>query len=65
METQIKQIREHLKRFKSITSWDAIKKYRATRLSAIIFRLREQGMNIESKRESGNGKQWVRYALKK
>lgn len=40
---------EHLKKNKSITSWDAIQLYRATRLSAIIFNLRKRGMNIRTR----------------
>ena len=31
---------EHLKENGSITSWEAIQKYRATRLSAIIYNLK-------------------------
>ena len=41
----------HLIEKGSITSWEAIKEYGATRLSAIIFRLRhERGMNISNER---------------
>ena len=32
---------EHLKKFGSITSWEAIELYGATRLSDIIFKLRK------------------------
>lgn len=39
---------EHLKNHGSITSLEAIDMYGATRLSAIIFRLRGQGYNIET-----------------
>ena len=38
--SQIDAIKRHLKTKKSITSWEAIEKYGATRLSAIIYRLR-------------------------
>ena len=38
----------HLIEKGSITSWEAIQLYGATRLSAIIFNLRKRGMNIES-----------------
>lgn len=31
---------EHLKKHKAITSWEAIEKFGATRLSAIIYNLR-------------------------
>ena len=41
----------HLIEKGSITSWEAIKEYGATRLSAIIFRLRhERNMNIINER---------------
>tara|TARA_R100000742_G_C4272876_1_gene92228 strand:+ start:840 stop:1124 length:285 start_codon:yes stop_codon:yes gene_type:complete len=38
----------HLKTYGSITSYEAIKEYGATRLSAIIFNHRKDGYNIES-----------------
>lgn len=48
--TQIDAIRNHLKKLKSITSWEAIDKYGATRLSSIIYVLRhEEGWEIKSK----------------
>tara|TARA_Y100000389_G_C17465522_1_gene525150 strand:- start:1186 stop:1479 length:294 start_codon:yes stop_codon:yes gene_type:complete len=36
----------HLLDKQTITSWEAIKEYGATRLSAIIFNLREENYNI-------------------
>ena len=48
-ETKIKQVYEHLLKYGEIDTWTAIQKYGATRLSAIIYRLRnEYGMNIET-----------------
>lgn len=48
--TQINAIREHLRKKKSITSWEAIEKYGATRLSGIIYKLRHnEGWKINSK----------------
>jgi len=38
----------HLQTKGQITSWEAIKEYGATRLSAIIFNLRQRGHNIDS-----------------
>ena len=44
-----KAIQLHLIEKGSITSWEAIKEYGATRLSAIIYNLRHKyGMNIEA-----------------
>ena len=44
--TQKAMIRQHLLEGKSITQLDALKLYGALRLSAIIFDLREEGMDI-------------------
>jgi hypothetical protein len=52
MKKKAKLIEEHLLQYGSITSWEAIKKYNATRLSAIIFNLRKK-YEIESVREEG------------
>ena len=43
-----KAIQLHLAEEGSITSWEAIKEYGATRLSAIIFNLRKRGLEIET-----------------
>jgi len=46
-----KAIQLHLIENGSITSWEAIKEYGATRLSAIIFNLRHKyGMDIRNER---------------
>ena len=65
--SQIKQVEKHLKKRKSITTWDAIQLYGITRLSALIFTLREDGYNIESKRidDKDSRKWWTKYSLKK
>ena len=59
--TKTGKVLAHLQQEGSITSWDAIQLYRATRLSAIIFNLRKEGYNIKSKNESGEGSHWTRY----
>ena len=47
--TQTEDVIRHLEEFGHITSWQAIKEYGATRLSAIIHNLRhKRGMNIVS-----------------
>ena len=40
----------HLQDFGSITSWEAIKEYGATRLSAIIFNLKKRGHLFDGER---------------
>lgn len=53
---------EHLKKRKSITSWEAISLYRITRLADVIFKLRSL-YEIVSIKETKAGKNWVRYVL--
>jgi len=68
MQTKVSQIKKHLLKKKSITSWDAIILYKATRLSAIIFNLRKSGYdiathNIKSKDDNGNNTSYAKYVL--
>lgn len=46
--TQKERILKHLQDFGSITSWEAIKEYGCTRLSAYIYLLRKDGYIIEN-----------------
>lgn len=46
--TQYDRILKHLEDYKSITSWEAIEKYGATRISAIIYNLRKDGYKIKT-----------------
>ena len=64
-KSQLKQIKEHLQWYDTITSWEAIQKYHITRLSAIIHTLRhEEGMNISSSNKMAeNGKKYAEYKL--
>lgn len=52
----------HLKEHGKITSWEAIELYRATRLSGIIFCLKQQGYVIET--SGGQGKSFATYHLR-
>lgn len=66
--TQCEKVAKHLKGKGSITSWEAIEKFRITRLSAVIFVLKERGFKISSlDRESINSdgikSRWVEYRL--
>lgn len=47
-DTQTSDILKHLKTGESITSLEAFNKFGATRLSAIIFRLRKRGYKIKT-----------------
>lgn len=65
-KTLREKVINHLKEYGSITSWEAITKYRATRLSDIIFVLRSQGYDIETlseKNTDGRGTH-AKYILK-
>lgn len=43
-----KEVLKHLQTYGCITSLEAIEKYKATRLSDIIFRLRNRGYHIDT-----------------
>ena len=48
VKTQSDAVLWHLKEYGEITSWEAIREYGATRLSAIIFNHRKEGYDISS-----------------
>ena len=66
-----KAVMLHLQQYGSITSWEAIKEYGATRLSAIIYNLRyKYNMNIvnqevDFKDRYGTNSSYVKYILVK
>lgn len=60
IQTEI--VLEHFRKWKSITSLEAIKAYRITRLASVIFDLREK-YEIVSLRENKGNKRFVRYVL--
>ena len=50
------EIIRHLRKHKSITSYEAIKKYGVTRLSGVIYVLRERGFVIETEIKCGKNR---------
>ena len=46
--TKIKQVKEHLLQYGTITPMEALKYYNLYRLSDTILKLRRQGMDIET-----------------
>jgi hypothetical protein len=56
-------ILKHLKSGKSLTSWQAIQKWRITRLSGRIYDLIHDGHNIVAEMVQRNGKRFARYRL--
>ena len=66
MTNKTNEVLKYLQKNKSITSMQAIDMFGATRLSAIIFRLKDKGYNIITKKEEitdryGNTCQFARY----
>ena len=64
-KTKLRLVAEHLESGKSITSWDAINLYRVTRLSALIYELRNSGWSISttSERNKTTGTVFSKYVL--
>ena len=67
-KSQTEDVVRFMKEEGSITSMDAIREFGATRLSAIIFSLREQGYDIETRMEVGKNRygrtmEYARYVL--
>ena len=68
--TKTEKVRLHLIETGSITSWDAIEQYSATRLSAIIYNLRHHyNMDIENEKINftdrfGDKSYYVKYVYK-
>lgn len=68
-KTQRNEVLRHLKENGSITSWEAIKEYGATRLSAIIYDLRHyydleiKNERVEFTNRYGTKSSYVKYIL--
>lgn len=60
---QRQQVLTHLQERGSITSWEAITLFHATRLSGIIFSLKKSGYPIVSTMETNGDKRYARYTL--
>ena len=67
-ENKHKQVLEHLQQYGTITSWQAIQTYGATRLASIICNLRKRGYEIDTvmikdKDRNGNVCDYAKYVL--
>lgn len=60
-DTQLQTVLAYLKEHKNITSWQAITEFRITRLSAIIYVLRDEGYNIATRMVSKGKTRWANY----
>ena len=54
--SQKEQVLKYLKEHESITSIQAFKKFNVTRLSSIIFNLREEGYDITTEYRKGKNR---------
>jgi len=63
--SKTQKVKEHLIKHKSITSWEAIKLYKATRLSSIIYTLRNKGMKIKTEPHVVKDKKGVKTTFAK
>ena len=68
--TKTGQVKEHLMKYGSISTWEAITKYKATRLSHFIYMFKKQGLDIstetvKSKDINGNTVRFAVYHLNK
>jgi hypothetical protein len=64
LNTKTGKVLQHLKRCGKITSWEAITLYRATRLSGIIYNLKEYGYDITCVKMKGkDGAYYGKYVL--
>ena len=63
LTTQTQQVLNTLIEKNTITSWEAIQKFRCTRLSAVIYNLRQDGHDIRTHRKTNekNGKTFAEY----
>jgi len=59
---KVELVLKHLERYGSITSWRAIKSYRATRLSSIIYALKRRGYDIRTIMMDSDSEYSSRYA---
>lgn len=62
-ESKIRKVENHLLEKGNITSWEAIKQYKATRLSAIIFDLRKK-YDIDTVMVESDGSRYGKYVMK-
>jgi len=61
--SQKDDILRHLQNGNPISQWEAIEIFRCTRLSAIIFALKEAGYKFDSKWKSYKKKRYMEYKL--
>lgn len=63
--SKTQKILKYLERRKTITSLEAFRKFNVTRLSAIIYNLRQRGYEITTETKCKNGTLYAVYHLRK
>jgi len=64
--TKHAKVVEHFRKHKHITSWEAIQRYRVTRLADVVFKLKCKGWLIATTMVKGrDGTKFARYILLK
>lgn len=63
--SQLKQIKSYLLDGNKITPLEALQKFGSFRLSAIIYNLKKEGMNIKTNMITVNEKRFAEYELVK
>lgn len=61
--SQKEKVLAHLMIYGSISSWEAIRDLKITRLAAIIAFLESDGVQIQHTPKSSDGKHWTEYSL--
>jgi hypothetical protein len=59
--SKTQRVLQHLKLQGSISSWEAIELFQATRLSDIIYKLKKNGYVFRTEEHRDGSIQWVRY----
>lgn len=62
--SKIDSVYMHLRKRGSITSWEAINLYKATRLADIIYKLKDQGFDIETLLIKNNSTRFAMYQFR-
>lgn len=62
-EAQCKLVEKDLKAGKKVSTWQAIKDHKITRISARVWDLRQAGMNIITNMVEKEGKRYAEYKL--
>lgn len=61
--TKLQKVMDHLKKHKTITSWEAIGYYRATRLADMIYVLKGRGWKFNTVTVKKDNTTYARYIL--